>query len=93
MPSPMNRVIVVWSTPDAIADNTVHCITGYGGVRVYDRDKVDSRLVAPFGKDRDAATLPYFDNMAEAKAYMAANPRKCVQLNFVVAARYGLTQE
>lgn len=91
MPSPMNRVIVTWSTPEDIADNLVHCISGYSGVRVYERDRVDSRLTDPFGNN--PVPLPYFDNMNQAKSYMAANPRKCVQLNFVVAAQHGLTQE
>lgn len=80
------QVIVIWSTPALLEKGIVNFLDSYNGVRIYDKDRLDPRLLT-----KNEPTLPYFDDMSVAHTYMSANPNKCIQLDLREARRYRLT--
>jgi hypothetical protein len=79
------KVIVIWSKPDLLEEGIVNMLNSYNGVRIYEKDKLDSRLIT-----KEEPTLPYFDDMIAAQKYMYENPDKLIQLDLTVARQYKL---
>jgi hypothetical protein len=79
------KVIVVWSTSDLLSEGIVNVLDSHTGVRVYDKDVVDSRLIT-----EDEKVLPYFNDMPSALCFMSANPNKSIQLDLDTARKHNL---
>lgn len=80
----VKEVIVIWSKPSDLENGIVNCLTSYAGVRVYEKDRLDPRLLA------DDNPLPYFEDISAAQSYMYKNPNKQIQLERSEAKRYNL---
>ena len=79
-------VVVVWATTQKNLDEGfVHIITGYGGPRVYEKDKLDPRL-SPEG-----TAVPFAKVWQEAVNLMGGERiGKKIQLDWETAKRVGL---
>ena len=84
------QVMIVWAISKEYLDNgIIHVLNSYTGPRVYERDKLDSRLTMTknFG---EVLTLPFADNWKEAKKFMEDNPGKQLQITTGLGKKLGL---
>lgn len=77
-------VIVIHGTAEAIASGSISVISSHAGTRIYERDKVDSRLTV----SEDAP--PYFSDLGSAMNYIKDHPNEPVQLALSEARRCDL---
>lgn len=74
------EVMIVWSnSKESFDEGIVHVLTSHAGTRVYEKDKLDSRLTMTqdFG---ETLTLPFADNWQQAHKFMTYNPGKQLQI-------------
>jgi hypothetical protein len=79
-------VVVVWAkTQEKLDEGFVHILTGYGGPRVYEKDKLDNR-VSP-----EDTAVPFAKTWQEAVNLMGGERiGKMIQLEQTTARRIGL---
>jgi len=80
----LSEVIVIWSNAKNLKDGLVNTLNGHTGVRVYEKDKVDSRIMM------SEEQLPFFSEMQSAIDYMKENADKPVQLCIKTARKFDL---
>lgn len=77
------EVAIVWLSrsydPADGDDMPLNFLSGYGGVRVFERDQYDHRLDADRDRAKDGP-LPYFESVVEACAWMAKNKGEQCQI-------------
>jgi hypothetical protein len=83
------KVVIVWvNNKEDLEEGYIHYLNSYTGIRVYEKDKLDSRISN--GPDDP---IPFADNWEDAYAFLASNPGKKLQLITYLAKRLGLFQD
>lgn len=80
------QVIVIWGTKESAAQGMIHTLNSYNGTRVYERDRVDARLLL----GRESNNLPYFPTMQEAVQHISTHFNDPVQIPLSVGKTFGL---
>jgi hypothetical protein len=80
------QVIVIWGTKESAAQGMIHTLDSYNGTRIYERDRVDARLLL----GRKSKNIPYFPTMQEAVQYISTNFNDPVQIPLSVGKAYSL---
>ena len=84
------KVMIVWaqSRESLQEEGIIHILDSYTGPRVYEKDKLDSRLTMG-----SVLTLPFADNWEDASKFMLDNPGKQLQITTTLGKKLGLFKE
>ena len=81
------KVMIVWAqSKESLGENgIIQILDSYTGPRVYEKDKLDSRLTMGA-----YSVLPFFDKWVDAKRFMCENPGRQIQIPATLGKQLGL---